>query len=192
MKQQERQAAPAVFDHGRLFEGDSSRLPSGVRVAIVVSRYNAAVTEQMLAGAARTLAAAGLDRYRLDVARVPGAFELPIAADRLAATGEYAAVICLGAIIRGETTHDQHIAAAVARGIEEIGRARGTPVLFGVLTCQSIEQAVARDGGDEPFAAARDGRAAAHSNKGEECAEAAIEMISLLHQIATATGGKTR
>ena len=96
MKQQERQAAPAVFDHGRLFEGDSSRLPSGVRVAIVVSRYNAAVTEQMLAGAARTLAAAGLDRYRLDVARVPGAFELPIAADRLAATGEYAAVICLG------------------------------------------------------------------------------------------------
>jgi len=171
VKQQERQAAPAVFDHGRLFEGDSSRLPSGVRVAVVVSRYNAAVTERMLAGAARTLAAAGLDRY-------------PVVADRLAATGEYAAVICLGAIIRGETTHDQHIAAAVAQGIEEIGRARGTPVLFGVLTCQSIEQAVARAGGDE--------RVAAHSNKGEECAEAAIEMISLLHQIATATGGKTR
>ena len=184
MKQQERQAAPAVFDHGRLFEGDPFRLPSGVSVAIVVSRYNAAVTERMLAGAARTLAAAGLDRYRLDVARVPGAFELPVVADRLAATGEYAAVICLGAIIRGETTHDQHIAAAVAQGIEAIGRTRGTPVLFGVLTCQSIEQAVARAGGDE--------RVAAHSNKGEECAEAAIEMISLLHQIATATGGKTR
>jgi len=184
VKQQERQETPAVFDHGRLFEGDPARLPSGVRVAIVVSRYNPAVTERMLAGAARTLTTAGLDRWRLDVARVPGAFELPVVADRLAATGEYAAVICLGAIIRGETTHDQHIAAAVAQGIEAIGRARGMPVLFGVLTCQSIEQAVARAGGDE--------QVAAHSNKGEECAATAIEMISLLHQIATATGGKTR
>ena len=184
MKQQERQTAPAVFDHGRMFEGDPTRLPSGVRVAVVVSRYNAAITERMLASAAQTLAAAGLDRWRLDVARVPGAFELPVVADRLAATGEYAAVICLGALIRGETTHDQHIAAAVAQGIEEIGRARGIPVVFGVLTCQSIEQAAARAGGDE--------RVATHSNKGEECAEAAIEMISLLHQIATATGGKTR
>jgi 6,7-dimethyl-8-ribityllumazine synthase len=153
-------------------------------VAIVVSRYNAAVTDRMLAGAARTLAAAGLDRWRLDVARVPGAFELPVVADRFAATGEYAAVICFGAIIRGETTHDQHIAAAVAQGVEEIGRVRGIPVLFGVLTCQSLEQAVARAGGDE--------QVAAHSNKGEECAEAAIEMISLLHQISIATGGKTR
>lgn len=184
MKQQERQDTPAAFDHGRLFEGDAARLPSGVRVAIVVSRYNPAVTERMLAGAARTLTAAGLDRWRLDVARVPGAFELPLAADRLAATGEYSAVICLGAIIRGETTHDQHIAAAVAEGIEQVGRARGIPVLFGVLTCQSSEQAVARAGGDE--------RVPAHSNKGEECAGAAIEMINLLHLIATATGGKTR
>lgn len=184
MKQQERRETPTPFDHGRLFEGDATRLPSGARVAIVVSRYNAAVTERMLAGAARTLAAAGLDRRRLDVARVPGAFELPVVADRLAATGEYAAVICLGAIIRGETTHDRHIAAAVAQGIEAVGRTRATPVLFGVLTCQSVEQAVARAGGDD--------RVAAHSNKGEECAEAAIEMISLLHQIAVATGGKVR
>ncbi len=184
MKQQERQDPSAAFAHGRVFEGDSTRLPSGVRVAVVVSRYNAAITERMLDGAGRTLAAAGLDRWRMDVARVPGAFELPLAADRLAATGEYAAVICLGAIIRGETTHDQHIAAAVAEGIEQVGRSRGIPVLFGVLTCQSIEQAVARAGGDD--------RVAAHSNKGEECAEAAIEMISLLGQIATATGGKIR
>ena len=118
------------------------------------------------------------------MARVPGAFVLPVVADRLAATGDYAAVICLGAIIRGETTHDQHIATAVAQGIEALARARGIPVLFGVLTCQSLEQAVARAGGDE--------RVAAHSDKGAECAEAAIEMISLLHQIATATGGKNR
>ena len=184
MKQQEPPVPPAEFTHGRLFEGESTRLPSGARVAVVVSRYNAAVTERMLEGAARTLAAAGLDRWRLDVARVPGAFELPFAADRLAATGEYAAVICLGAIIRGETTHDQHIAAAVAGGIEQVARSRGIPVLFGVLTCQSIEQAVARAGGDA--------RVAAHSNKGEECAAAAIEMIALVGQIVTGTGGKAR
>jgi len=174
VKQQERQASPAAFDHGRLFEGDPSRLPSGVRVAIVVSRYNAAVTERMLAGAARTLAAAGLDRYRLDVARVPGAFELPVVADRLAATGEYAAVICLGAIIRGETTHDQHIARAVGGGIEAIARARGLPVLFGVLTCDTLAQALARAGGDSSTGYAGTG------NKGAECASAAIEMISLV------------
>lgn len=174
MKQQERQETPAVFDHGRLFEGDPACLPSGVRVAIVVSRYNAAVTERMLAGAARTLAAAGLDRSRLDVARVPGAFELPVVADRLAATGEYAAVICLGAIIRGETTHDQHIARAVGGGIEAIARVRGLPVLFGVLTCDTLAQALARAGGEAATGYAGTG------NKGAECASAAIEMISLV------------
>jgi 6,7-dimethyl-8-ribityllumazine synthase len=184
VKQQEREGRPAGFAQGRVFAGDAARLPAGARVAVVVSRYNAAVTERMLDGAARTLAAAGLDRSRLDVARVPGAFELPLAADRLAATGTYSAVICLGAIIRGETTHDQHIAAAVAAGIEQVGRSRGIPVLFGVLTCQSIEQAVARAGGDDTVAA--------HSNKGEECAEAAIEMIALFGQIASASGEKTR
>jgi 6,7-dimethyl-8-ribityllumazine synthase len=167
-------AAPAAADP----------LPVGLGVAVVVSRYNERITGRLLDGAVAALVAGGVPRDRIEVAWVPGAFELPFIADVMAASGRHAAVLCLGAIIRGETTHDQHIAAAVAQGIEEIGRARGTPVLFGVLTCQSIEQAVARAGGDE--------RVAAHSNKGEECAEAAIEMISLLHQIATATGGKTR
>lgn len=177
MKQQERQTAPAVFDHGRMFEGDPTRLPSGVRVAVVVSRYNAAITERMLASAAQTLAAAGLDRWRLDVARVPGAFELPVVADRLAATGEYAAVICLGAIIRGETTHDQHIARAVGSGIERVARTRGLPVLFGVLTCDTLAQALARAGGDAVHGYAGTG------NKGAECASAAIEMISLMEML---------
>ncbi len=182
MREQGQTARPAVpaFPHRRLFQGDPTRLPAGTRVAIVVSRYNPRVTEAMLDGAAAVLRDAGIDRHALDVARVPGAFELPIAADRLAATGAYEAVICLGAIIRGETTHDRHIADAVARGIEEVARTRGIPVIFGVLTCQSLEQAVARAGGDE--------RVPAHSHKGEECAAAAIEMLSMLDQVERAVG----
>lgn len=152
------------------------RLPAGTRVAVVVSRYNDAITEGMLAGAVATLTAAGLPAEGLTVARVPGAFELPLAADRLAATGRYHAVICLGAIIRGETTHDQHIAGAVARGIEEAGRQHGVPILFGVLTCGTTDQAVARSGG--PTGAPGAG------NKGSEAAAAAVAMVALLRQIA--------
>lgn len=182
MKEQGPAAMPAALDlpHRRLFQGDPARLPAGARVAVVVSRYNARVTEPMLEGAVRTLLAAGLGRHSLDVARVPGAFELSLAADRLAATGAYDALICLGAIIRGETTHDRHIADAVAAGLEQVGRARGLPVVFGVLTCQSIEQAVARAGGDSAVPR--------HSNKGEECAAAAIEMLSMLEQVDLAAG----
>jgi len=95
-------------------------------------------------------------------------------ADQMAATGRYAAVLCLGAIIRGETTHDQHIARAVGGGIEAIGRTRGLPVLFGVLTCDTLAQALARAGGDAATGYAGCG------NKGAECASAAIEMISLV------------
>ena len=115
------------------------------------------------------------------VARVPGAFELPLAADRLAAAGGFDAILCLGAIIRGETTHDRHIADAVAGGIEAVARARGIPVVFGVLTCQTLEQAVARAGGDATVPP--------HSHKGEECARAAIEMVALLDRIAATAGG---
>jgi 6,7-dimethyl-8-ribityllumazine synthase len=109
------------------------------------------------------------------VAWVPGSFELPFAADRLAATGGYAAVLCLGAIIKGETSHDVHIATAAAGGIEAVGRARGLPVIFGVLTCDTLAQAMARAGGD-----AADGHA---GNKGAECAAAAVEMVSLVARI---------
>lgn len=160
------------FPHGRLWAGAPGRAPAGVRVAIVVSRYNGRVTTPLLEGAATALVAAGVAPEAIDVAFVPGAFELPFAADRLAAAG-CDAVICLGAIIKGETTHDLHIASAVATGIEAVARARGIPVVFGVLTCQSIEQAVARAGGDMGVPR--------HSHKGEECAAAAIEMLSMLH-----------
>jgi 6,7-dimethyl-8-ribityllumazine synthase len=152
--------------------GRADRLPPAARVAVVVSRYNEPVTRRLLDGAVATFVAAGLPADRIDVAWVPGSFELPFIADAMAAGGRYAAVLCLGAIIRGETTHDQHIARAVAGGIEAIARARGLPVLFGVLTCDTLAQAYARAGGDA------DDRFA--GNKGAECAAAAIEMVTLL------------
>jgi 6,7-dimethyl-8-ribityllumazine synthase len=155
-----------------VFEGRADRLPSAARVAVVVSRYNDFVTRRLLDGAVATFVAAGLPADRIDAAWVPGAFELPFIADQLAASGRYAAVLCLGAIIRGETTHDQHIARAVGGGIEAVARTWGLPVLFGVLTCDTLAQAVARAGGD-----ASSGYA---GNKGAECAAAAIEMIALV------------
>ena len=160
-----------------VFEARADSLPSTARVAVVVSRYNEPITRRLLDGAVATLTAAGLSADRIDVAWVPGSFELPCLADALAASGRYAAVLCLGAIIRGETSHDQHIARAVAIGIEAIARTRRLPVLFGVLTCDTLAQAFARAGGH-----AGDGFA---GNKGAECATAAIEMISLFGAVAT-------
>jgi len=157
-----------------IFQGRPDWLPSDVRVAVVAARYNDTITRRMLDGAVATFVAAGLPADRIDVAWVPGAFELPFIADRLAASGRYAGVLCLGAIIRGETTHDQHIARAVGGGIEAIARARGLPVLFGVLTCDTLAQALARAGGDSSTGYAGTG------NKGAECASAAIEMIALV------------
>ena len=150
-------------------------LPHGTRVAVVVARWNEAVTGGMLAAARCTLAAAGLADDAVEVVWVPGSFELPLAADRLAATRRYAAILCLGAIIRGETTHDKHIATAVAGGIEQTARAWGLPVLFGVLTCDTAAQAAARSGGSaaDDFA----------GNKGAECAAAALEMIAAVAAI---------
>lgn len=153
------------------------RLPAGARIAVVVSRYNDAVTHRLLAGAVTTLETAGLAPDRLTVAWVPGAFELPLAADRLAATGRFAAIICLGAIIRGETSHDQHIASAVARGIEEAARARGVPIVFGVLTCNDLDQAFARAGAG-----------GGGGNKGTEAAVAAVEMVALLARFDSREG----
>ena len=157
-----------------VFEGRADAVPPVVRIAIVVSRYNDSITGRLLDGAVATFTAAGLDAAHIDVAWVPGAFELPFVADRLAATDRYAAVLCLGAIIRGETTHDQHIARAVGGGIEAVSRTRGLPVLFGVLTCDTLAQAFARAGGDPVSGYAQAG------NKGAECAAAAIEMLTLL------------
>ena len=150
-------------------------------MAVVAARWNEPITRRLLDAAVARLRAAGLPAEGLDVAWVPGSFELPLAADRLAATGRYAAIVCLGAIIKGETVHDRVIAAAVAAGIEATGRAHGLPVIFGILTCDTLAQALARAGGSEANGFA--------GNKGAESAEAAVEMIGLLAAIAGAGGG---
>ena len=199
-------AAPAAADP----------LPAGLGVAVVVSRYNERITGRLLDGAVAALVAGGVPRDRIEVAWVPGAFELPFIADVMAASGRHAAVLCLGAIIRGETTHDQHIARAVATGIEAVARERGLPVLFGVLTCDTLAQAEARAGvvaaagrGSE---AARQAAAAAVTtaagasvadatavgakavveNKGVECATAALEMIALVTRLRGGPAGPSR
>ena len=118
----------------------------------------------------------------IDVAWTPGAFEIPTVAGRLAAAGRHAAILCLGAVIRGETTHDQHINRAVSVALAELGARYGLPVLFGVLTCNTLEQAIARSGG-QGATTGKDAAAARVGNKGVDCAEAALEMIDLLKKL---------
>ena len=140
------------------------------RFAIVVARWNEAITRKLLDGAVATLKDHGVADDAIDVAWVPGSMEIPLVAQRLAASNRYAAVICLGAVIRGETTHDQHINRAVSTAITQIGLDTNVPVLFGVLTCETMEQAIHRAGGNV-------------GNKGAECAEAALHMVGLLKNL---------
>jgi 6,7-dimethyl-8-ribityllumazine synthase len=150
------------------FRGSLSA-PKG-RFAVVVARWNESVTGKLLAGALKTLAEQGVPDSAIDVAWVPGAFEIPTVAGRLVRSGQYLAVLCLGAVIRGETSHDQHINRAVSLSLAELGQQSGVPVLFGILTCDTLEQAIHRSGGNV-------------GNKGTECALAALEMVSLLAQL---------
>ncbi len=145
-------------------------LPDSARFAIVVARYNESVTRKLLAGAVDTLVGQGVPDGQIDVAWVPGAWEIPIVAQRFAKSGRYAAVICLGAVVRGETTHDQHINRQVSLGLGQIALETNLPVLFGVLTCNSMEQAIHRAGGNV-------------GNKGSECAVAALDMVYLLNSL---------
>jgi 6,7-dimethyl-8-ribityllumazine synthase len=140
------------------------------RFGIVVSRYHATITEKLLEGAIVTLTAMGAAEAQIDVAHVPGAWEIPIAAQRMLETRQYDAVLCLGAVIKGETTHDAYISQQVSLSLGRLALDMKTPVLFGLLTCQTMEQAKNRAGGRV-------------GNKGAECAEAAVEMVSLLRQI---------
>jgi 6,7-dimethyl-8-ribityllumazine synthase len=144
-------------------------LPSS-KFAIVVSRYNDNITGKLVDGAVDTLTAAGVPDDTIDVAWVPGAWEIPLIANRLADTEEYCAILCLGAVIRGETTHDQHINRQVSMTLGELAIRTGLPVLFGLLTVNSLEQAIHRSGGNV-------------GNKGVECAEAALEMVRLLGKL---------
>jgi 6,7-dimethyl-8-ribityllumazine synthase len=163
------------------FQGNPDVVVPG-RFAVVVSRFNESITSRLLEGAVQTLTAHGVDDARIEVAWTPGAFEIPTVANRLAASGRYAAVICLGAVIRGETTHDQHINRAVSGALCEIGVHYGLPVLFGILTCDTLDQAVARSGG-EAATTGKDAGNASLGNKGVDCALAALEMVDLLRKL---------
>lgn len=145
------------------------RTAPGDHYAIVVSRFNETITSRLLAGASETLQRHGVVEKNITVAWVPGAFELPIVCDRLAASGHYVAVIALGAVIQGETSHHEYINMATAQGLMQTGLAHGLPVLFGVLTCHSMEQALDRAGGKA-------------GNKGVEAALAAIETVDVLRK----------
>jgi 6,7-dimethyl-8-ribityllumazine synthase len=152
------------------------------RFAIVVSRFNETITARLLDGAVGTLKNHGVDDDHIDVVWVPGAFEIPTIAGELAGSGHYAAVICLGAVIRGETTHDQHINRAVSNALAELGVHYGLPVIFGVLTCDTLEQAVARSGGDAATTG-KDQSDKRIGNKGVDCAMAALEMVDLMAKL---------
>ena len=145
----------------------------GLRVALVCARFNDLITERLLAGARDGLVRHGVDEASITVAWVPGALELPLVAKRLAASGEFDAVVCLGAVIRGATDHYTHVATQCAAGIQRAQLDTGVPVIFGVLTTDTIEQAIERAGTKA-------------GNKGYEAAEAAIEMADLLQRLPKA------
>ncbi len=149
---------------------EGTLLAPGHGFAIVVSRFNDFITRPLLDGALDALRRHGADLDRVTVAWVPGAFELPLAARRLAETGTYSAVIVLGAIIRGATPHFDHVAGQAASGAARVALDTGVPVIFGVLTTDSIEQAIERAGTKA-------------GNKGAEAAAAAIEMANLMQQL---------
>jgi 6,7-dimethyl-8-ribityllumazine synthase len=152
-----------------IFEASGSA--SGLRFALVVSKYHDFVTDRLERGALATLAQAGAAAADTTVIRVPGAFEIPVAAQHAAETGGFDAIVCLGCVIRGETPHFDYICSAVAHGLTSAAAATGVPMAFGVLTTNSVEEALARAG---------DGA----SNKGCEAAAAAIEMAQVLKQLS--------
>lgn len=143
---------------------------TGLRIGVALARFNQGVTERLLAGALEALAQHGVADDAIDVATVPGAFELPLCAQRLAVTGRYDAIVCLGAVIRGETPHFEYVAGEAARGIADVARRQDLPIAFGVLTTDDVEQALARAGG-------------ARGNKGFEAAVTALEMAQVLRAI---------
>jgi len=166
----------AVLPRGsRRVEGDAAR-GRGLRLAVVASRFNERITERLLAGALGAMDEAGVLAADVTVVIVPGAFELPFAARRLAASKRFEAVICLGAVIRGATPHFDFVAGEAARGIAHAGEATGVPVLFGVLTTENAKQALDRSGGRL-------------GNRGADAARAAIEMAHVARGLGTGRDG---
>ncbi|MCS7166136.1 MAG: 6,7-dimethyl-8-ribityllumazine synthase [Gemmatales bacterium] len=153
------------------YEGKLISPPAG-RFGIVASRFNSLVVDRLLMGALETFRKQGVSEDRLDIVWVPGSWEMPVTAKRLAASGRYLAVICLSCILRGETDHYEYVASQTAAGVMQASLATGVPIIFGVLTCDTLEQAFHRAG-------------AKSGNKGCEAALAALEMANLFSQLNT-------
>jgi len=151
----------------KYFEGNLQA--EGKKFGIIVARFNSFIAEKLLDGALDTLIRSGASDDDIEVARVPGAYEIPLVAQKMAKSGRYDAVICLGVIIRGATPHFDFVASEATKGIAQAGMETGVPIIFGVLTTETIEQAIERAGSKS-------------GNKGSDCASAAVEMINLLNQ----------
>ena len=144
--------------------------PDGMRVGIVASRFNSFIVEKLLEGAVDGLVRHGVEENNITACWVPGAFEVPLTAQKMAQSDKYDAVICVGAVIRGSTSHYDYVCNEVSKGIAAVGLQTGKPVLFGVVTTENIEQAIERSGSKA-------------GNKGYDCALSAIEMVNLMGQI---------
>jgi 6,7-dimethyl-8-ribityllumazine synthase len=155
---------------GEYTAGDADLDAHGMRFAVVASRYNRDLTQRLIDGVCARLRAHGAAPGDVSVAWVPGAFEIPLAAQRLAASGTVDAVICVGAVVRGDTPHFDYVAGACADGVARVGLDTGVPTVFGVLTTDDRAQALARVGGAE-------------GHKGEEAATTAVEMVALLRRL---------
>ena len=152
----------------KLYEG--ALIGTGLKIGIVVSRFNEFITSKLLSGAIDTLERHGVNNDDIEIAWVPGSFEIPIAADKMSSSGKYDAVICLGALIRGATPHFDYIAAEASKGIAQVGMKTGVPTIFGVITTENIEQAIERAGTKS-------------GNKGSDAAMSAIEMANLFKEM---------
>ncbi|MCL2347825.1 MAG: 6,7-dimethyl-8-ribityllumazine synthase [Planctomycetaceae bacterium] len=169
-----------------LIEGQLQKPIEG-EIVIVVSKFNSTITERLLDGAIFKLRECHVATDDITVCKVPGAFELPVVARRYAEEPGILAVICLGAVIKGETSHDEHINRAVSLELARIASETGIPVIFGLLTCNTVEQAIARSGG---AAQSHDKTTGTYlGNKGYEAAEAALEMIHLMTQLPSSSPG---
>ena len=144
--------------------------PEGLKVGIVAARFNEIIVNKLLGGAVDGLVRHGVEEDNITAAWVPGAFEIPVVAARMAKSGKYDAVICVGAVIRGDTTHYDYVCNEVSKGIAQVSLNTGVPVIFGIVTTENIEQAIARAGSKS-------------GNKGYDCALSAIEMVNLMSQM---------
>jgi 6,7-dimethyl-8-ribityllumazine synthase len=161
-------------DHPQHAEIRGGWSAEGLRFGLVVSRFNSFITERLLAGALDSLARAGATDGQIDIVRVPGSFEIPIAAKKMGASGRYHAVICIGCILRGETQHFEYISTEAARGVQLAQLDTGVPMIFCVLTCDTLEQAIDRAG-------------LKSGNKGAEAGLAALEMANLSKKLTSSS-----